>query len=76
MDVIRTLGDPTNGIRASKVGQTIQMERVAAVCKPPKNREVCRINGGDWNWNVAGCTPESFTGRWWANLKLRVWRTA
>ena len=73
MDVIWTLGDPINCIRVSKGCQTIQMERVAAVCKPPKNREVFhRINGGDWNWNAAGCAPESF--RWWA--KLRVWRTA
>ena len=70
MDVIWTLGDPINGTGAPKGGQTIQMERVVAVCKPPKNREVIsRINGGDWNWNVAGCTPE----RW---AKLRVRRTA
>jgi hypothetical protein len=38
MDIIWTLGDPTNGIRASKGSQTIQMERVAAVCKPPETQ--------------------------------------
>ena len=53
MYVIRTLSDPANGIRASKGGQTVQVERVAAVRKPPKNREV-RVNGGYNDWNVAG----------------------
>jgi hypothetical protein len=81
MDIIWMLGHPTNSIRASKGGQTIQMERVAAVCKLPKNREVSRINGRGWNWNAAGCAPESFTvfhthrGRR-ATSNLRVWRTA
>jgi hypothetical protein len=40
MNIIRMLGDPANGIRASKWGQTIEVERMAAVRKPPKNREV------------------------------------
>ena len=51
MDVIRTQRGPANGIRASKWGQTIQVERMAAVCKSPKNRESVhmvhiRFNGG------------------------------
>jgi hypothetical protein len=48
------------------------MERVAAVCKPPEtqNRAISWINDGDYNWNAAGCAPESF--KWWA--RLRVWR--
>jgi len=58
MDVIRTLGGPVNGIRTSKWGQAIQMERVAAMCKPPNNRAVAHINGGYKNWNAAGRAPE------------------
>jgi len=63
MDVIWTLGGPTNSIRASKGGQAIQMERVAAMCKPPKNRAVAPIKGGYENWNAAGCTSEPFRRR-------------
>ena len=58
MDIIRTLGGPVYGMRPSKGGQAIQMERVAAMCKPPKDRAVAHINGGYENWNSAGCTPE------------------
>jgi hypothetical protein len=57
MNVIRTLGDPANGIRASKGGQTVQVERVAAMRKPPENREVVR---GVDNWNAAGCALDNF----------------
>ena len=56
MNVIWTLGGPANSIRASEGGQTVQVERVAAVPEPPKIREV--VHGG--NWNVAGCALETF----------------
>jgi len=58
MDIVGTLGGPANGIRTSKGCQAIQMERVATVCKPPKNRAVAHINGGYKNWSAACCTPE------------------
>ena len=45
MDVIWTLGGSANGIRASKGGQAIQMERVAATCKAPEDGVVANING-------------------------------
>jgi hypothetical protein len=62
MDIIWTLGGPG---KASKGGQTIQVERVPAVCKPPKKRAVAHINGGNKNRNLAGCTPEPF----WRRIK-------
>ena len=45
MDVIWTLGGSVNGVRASKGGKTVQMERVAAVCKAPKDGVVADVNG-------------------------------
>ena len=57
MNIIRALGDPTYGIRASKRGQTIQMERMAAVRKPP-NLAVSNTASGMGNWNVTGYTPK------------------
>ena len=65
MDIIWTLGGSANGIRASEGGEAVQMERVAAMCKPPKNGAVAHINGGYKNWNAAGCTPEPF----WRRIK-------
>ena len=67
MDIIRTLRGPANAIRVSKRGQTIQMERVAAVCKVPKarNKEVVYSRGYD-NWKVAGCALEPF----WRGMKM------
>jgi len=45
MDVIRALGGSANGIRASEGGQAVQMERVVAVRKAPKDRVVADVNG-------------------------------
>ena len=45
VDIIWTLGGAANGVRASKGGQAVQMERVTAACKAPKDRVVANING-------------------------------
>jgi hypothetical protein len=37
MDIIWTLGGSVNGVRASKGGEAVQMERVATVRKAPKD---------------------------------------
>ena len=67
MVIIRTLCGPVDAIRVSKSCQTIQMERVAALCKVPKaqNKEVVH-SGGYNNWKVVGCTLEPF----WRGMKI------
>jgi len=39
------LGGSANGIRASEGGQAVQMERVVAACKVPKDGVVADVDG-------------------------------
>jgi len=45
MDVTWTVGDPANSIGLPKGGEAVQVERVVAACKVPKNGMVADVDG-------------------------------